>query len=537
MKAKLFSIAIALAIVSANLLNVACSSCTQSNTNDSIAVDSDSIRAVVEAERIANTPFTDKQQPSVDAIDYSVTIFDTVTSGELKSLKCLYDNSKGSYTFRGNPMRTADYGGRVKGNPTEIVEVWRFKTDYDGTHTSMGTWGGGTGWTGQPVYVKWDDEQMKKFREQSPALTEAFDNEEIILGSLCCKAYFINFKTGEASRKPLDVINPIKGSVSLDPTLNGNLYVGHGIPKVNPMSQMAFNLFTHQQTFFSGKDVNARVSWCAYDSSPVRVDQFLFWPGENGTLYKYKIDGDKLVKHSTLRFNAKGDGAAGTENSICIYKNYGFYGTNHGDVICVNLNTMKPIWHYDNHDDIDASIVCEVVDDVPYLYCGCEVDRQGDTGTCHFVKLNGLTGKQIWETTIPCKKLNMGGKHFDGGLYSTPLIGRGDCDGLLFANICQRDNSSRAEFTAFDKKTGEIVYRTPLKTFAWSSPVGFLNEKGKQYIFAGDASGFAYLIDGKTGEIIFNKLMVCNFESSPVVVGNQLVVGSRGNTIHKFEIR
>lgn len=537
MKSKYLTILFVTIFSAANFLSSSCTSCSQTNNVDTLAVDSDSIRAVIEAERIANTPLPNKQLPSVDGIEYSITVFDSVTSGNIQNLKSLYDNSCGSFTFRGNPMRNANYGGKVKGTPKEIVELWSFKTEYDGTHTSMGTWGGGTGWTGQPVYVKWSDEQMDRFKKQSPALTEAFGNEEIILGSLCCKVYFINFKTGEASRKPLDVINPIKGSVSLDPTLNGNLYVGHGIPKVNPMSQMAFNLFTHNQTFFSGKDPNARISWCAFDSSPIRLGQFLFWPGENGTLYKYKIDGESLTKHSTLRFHAKGDGYAGTENSLCVYKNYGYYGTNHGDVICVDLNTLTPIWHYDNHDDIDASIVCEVIDNTPYLYCGCEVDRQGDTGTCHFVKLNGLTGECLWETIIPCKKLNFGGKHFDGGLYSTPLIGKGDCEGLIFANICQRDKSSRAEFTAFNKATGEVIYRTQLKSFAWSSPVGFLNENGKQYIFAGDASGFAYLIDGKTGEIIFTKLMVGNFESSPVVVGNQLVVGSRGNTIHKFEIR
>ena len=131
----------------------------------------------------------------------------------------------------------------------------------------------------------------------------------------------------------------------------------------------------------------------------------------------------------------------------------------------------------------------------------------------------------------------MGGKHFDGGLYCTPLPGKGDCRDLLFANICQRDNSSNAEFTAFSKETGEIVYRTALKAFAWSSPVAFLNEKGQTFIFTGDSSGNAYLIEGKTGRIIFTEHMVNNFESSPVVVDNHLVVGSRGTEIYRFSIQ
>lgn len=501
---------------------------------DVVPVDSDSI---FRADSIAKLPLPADKLPSVNDIEYSVTKFDTLVDGHIDDLTDLYADAPGSFTFRGGLRRDANYGGKVKGNPTEIVNVWTFKTANDNTKTRMGSWGGGSGWTGQPVFVRWSKELMARFKKESPALTPDFANEEIIVGSLCGKVYFINFQEGTASREAIDVTNPIKGSVSLDPTMNGNLYVGQGIPKVDPMGQMALNLFTHQQTFFSGRDNSSWCGWQASDSSPVRVGNFLFWPRENGTIYKYYIDGNTLRLHTTLRFRAKNDGGTGVENSMCVYKNYGWFANNHGVMLCIDLNTMEPVWHYNIHDDVDASIVCELVDGTPYIYSGCEVDRQGLTGISYFVKLNGLTGEKVWETQIPCKKLNLNGKHFDGGFYSTPLLGRGDCDSLIFANVCQRDNTNHAEFTAFNKYTGKEVYRIPLNYFAWSSPVGFLNEKDKYYIFAGDASGYAYLIDAKKGEIIFKKVMCNNFESSPVVVGNQLVVGSRGQEIHKFEIR
>ena len=522
---------VTIAILSAAILS-ACGG--QTDRTEGCVVDSDSI---YRADSIAKAPLPAEPLASMDEIDFSITRFDTVTDGNISDLSDLYQDAPGSMTFRGGPLRDANYGGRVKGNPKEIVNVWTFKTESDMTKTSMGTWGGGSGWTGQPVLVQWSDALMARFKKESPALTADFGRNEIIVGSLCGKVYFINFDSGKASREPLDVTNPIKGSVSLDPRLNGNLFVGQGIPKVQPMGQMAFNIFTHEQTFFSGRDANAWVGWGAFDSSPIVVGDFLFWPGENGTIYKYHISGNTLSPHTTLRLHAKGDNAAGVENSICIYKNYGWFGTNHGDIVCIDLNTMQPIWHYDNHDDIDASIVCELSDGTPYIYSGCEVDRQGNTGTSYFVKLNGLTGEKVWETKIPCSKLNLNGKHFDGGFYSTPLLGRGDCDSLIFANVCQRDDSKRAEFTAFNRHTGKIVYQIPLKNFAWSSPVGFVNENDKFYVFAGDASGNAYLIDAKKGETIFTQVMCNNFESSPVVRGNQLVVGSRGQEIHKFEIR
>ena len=66
--------------------------------------------------------------------------------------------------------------------------------------------------------------------------------------------------------------------------------------------------------------------------------------------------------------------------------------------------------------------------------------------------------------------------------------------------------------------------------------MAFLNEQGQTFIFTGDSSGNAYLIEGKTGRIIFTEHMVNNFESSPVVVGNHLVVGSRGKEIYRFSI-
>lgn len=475
------------------------------------AENDDSIVEIQEPQMLPDTML-----PSASTVSYSIEVTDTSMSGELASIRSLYDGGDGWFTFRANTLRNADFGGKVTGSPTKVVKDWQFDTYFDATKTSMGTWGGGTGWTGQPLYLRQSD--------------------EIIVASLCGRAYFLNFQDGTESRPYLDVINPIKGTCSLEPVKRNLLFVGHGIPKVPPMSQLVFDLRKHSRTFASGADHKAGRGWGAFDSSPVVVGGFLFWPGENGTIYKYKVGDSTITLHTALRYRCHG-AAPGVENSLCVYRNYGYFGDNHGNILCINLNNMKPVWHYDNHDDIDGSLVCEEVDGVPYIYGGCEVDKQGDRGICHMVKLNGLTGQLVWEQQIACRKLNLGGKHFDGGLYCTPLPGKGDCRDLLFANICQRDNSSNAEFTAFSKETGEIVYRTALKAFAWSSPVAFLNEKGQTFIFTGDSSGNAYLIEGKTGRIIFTEHMVNNFESSPVVVDNHLVVGSRGAEIYRFSIQ
>lgn len=514
------------------MINGGCAGNSNSNSNN----DSDSVNTVHEP--IVALP--DTAMPSAADVDYSVETLDSATPGDITlTVESAYDTVAGVFTFRGNTRRDMAMAGHIKGTPSRIEKDWEFQTYFDTTHTSLGTWGGGSGWTGQPLLVEWTPEQMASIKSTSPALTADFKSQEIIVGSLCGKVYFLDFATGRISRQPIDVGNPIKGTVSLDPALNGSLYVGQGVPAHRPFGHMAVDLATHKVDYFWPEDHKAKRNWGAYDSSPVVVGDFLFWPAENGSVYKYTRQGNgKLKMHSALRYTIKGDGTgAGIESSMCVYRNYGYVGDNHGDILCINLNTMKPVWHYDNGDDIDASLVLEVEDGVPYIYAGCEVDRQGVTGNCNLVKLNGLTGEPAWKRSIECLRLDMGGKHFDGGLYSTPLLGHGDCEGLMFLNMCQPGKSHASEFMAIERKTGNTVYAIPLKAWAWSSPVPFYNENDKLYIMAGDSQGNAYLIDAKAGKILFTEHMVNNFESSPVVKDNYAVVGSRGDRIYRFAIK
>lgn len=76
-----------------------------------------------------------------------------------------------------------------------------------------------------------------------------------------------------------------------------------------------------------------------------------------------------------------------------------------------------------------------------------------------------------------------------------------------------------------------------MNEFAWSSPIAFHNEKNEMFVFTGDASGILRIIRGKTGEVLCQKTIGTNFESSPVAIGNTAVVGCRGKMIYKFVIR
>ena len=209
----------------------------------------------------------DTSYASVEAVKYVVENTDSLPH-PLKDFNDRYDGDN-VMAFRKNLMRNAAFGGKVTGTPKSIEIAWEFTTDYDTTHTKFGVWGGGSGWTGQPLYVKWTDEQIAAFKQSSPGLTPDFGREEIIVGSLCGKGYFINYETGKASRQPLDLGNVVKGTVSLDPELY-NLYVGQGVPRgAGPFGCQAFDLLKHQRTFFFGPDPKAWRSWNAFDSSPI----------------------------------------------------------------------------------------------------------------------------------------------------------------------------------------------------------------------------------------------------------------------------
>lgn len=470
-------------------------------------------------------------------IEHKVELHDSINTATLCDTYDRYAPAKGVFTFRQNLHRAPQCGHLTIDTIKDITVDWSFTTAADTDQTPYGTWFGGTGWTGQPLYVEWSDTMVDMFKKHSNKLTPDFCKREIIVGSLSSEVYFINFNNGKISRPPLKVGNTIKGTISLDPDMNGNLYVGHGIPKRNPFGFSVFNLFTHSQTYAKGRDGGAWRGWGAFDSSPVVVGQFLFWPGENGSLYKFSRVNGRVRPHSTLRYKIAGKSALGIENSMAVYKNYGYFGDNGGSIVCVNLNDMKPKWVYDNKDDIDASIVVDTVGGA-YIYVGSEVDKQGLHGFSYIAKLDALTGREIWTHKEQCAKTRFGStKSLDGGMFASPLLGEGDCKDLIFVSLSVNNEQYGGEIIAFNRATGIISYRTKVNNYLWSSPVGLINSKGKMYIFNADTKGNVFIIEGATGRVVVKKQIGLNFESSPVVVGNSIVMGSRGRNIFKLSVR
>lgn len=497
--------------------------------SDSAAVDSAAVPAIVE-------PLPDTVYASASIITPRVRVLDTVTPGQIDDYTDPYRTAPGVLTFRANHLRDADMGGRVEGRPSEIVVDWEFETTTDMRETGFGQWGGGTGWTGQPLFVEWPDSAVRRFKAAG-ILASGFSGREIIVGSLSANLYFIDFATGKASREPIALGNPIKGTGSIDPSLNGNLYIGHGVPAERPFGAVFVDLNSHAVAEIKPEDPWALRGWGAYDSSPVRVGRFLFRIGENGVIYKYTVEAGRMKPHSKMRYTGVAGTSPGIEASMSVYRNYGYTADNHGYVVCTNLDNLQPVWVYASGDDNDATPVVAIEDGHPYVYCSSEIDRQG-VGTARLAKLDGLTGDPVWEKRIPGARFDNDGKHFDGGFYASPLPGKGNCSHLLFSNIVFNDNGGQnGGFIAVNRATGATVYTVPLRVYAWSSPVGFMNADDRMFVLTGDCGGNLYLIDGIDGTVITRKAVGSNFESSPVVVGNSAVVGSRGTKIFKVSVK
>ena len=104
---------------------------------------------------------------SVSGLEYKIDLLDTITDPNLRSHRDLYADVPGIFTFRGSPRRDMPYAGQLDSVPSVIEHVWTFRTDYDGRESGYGVWGGGSGWTGQPVYVEWSDSLMNIQRSRS----------------------------------------------------------------------------------------------------------------------------------------------------------------------------------------------------------------------------------------------------------------------------------------------------------------------------------------------------------------------------------
>lgn len=461
-----------------------------------------------------------------------------------------YTELEGIVTFRGDNFRSGAAYGTAAVSSKTLTKVWSKSTS--GLSDTDGTYWSGSGWTGQPLIVKWPEATRKNISAMYDWAREKEGLVEVIYATLDGHVYFYELTSGEYTRDPLNLGFNYKGAGALDPRGYPILYVGSGVDSVNGRSRVkVVNLIDNSVMFeFGHNEIFANRGWHMFDSSPLvsaETDQ-LIYPGENGILYiihlntKYNeqtgelsVDPDNIVK---WKYNGVRSGSRywlGVESSAAIINNYIFLADNGGNLMCLDLNTLKLVWVQDVLDDTNCSPVVDVEDGHPYIYISTSFHygwRSYSTAEIPIFKIDAETGEIVWRTDYTCYTV----QDLSGGVQGTIAVGKNKLSDMIFVPIARTPGASSGTLAALKKDTGEVVWEKETSMYSWSSPVDFYDADGNGYLLYCNSGFNMFLIDGKTGEQLDYMNLGGNIEASPAMYGNYAVVGTRAMRTYCIQV-
>lgn len=461
-----------------------------------------------------------------------------------------YTELEGIVTFRGDNFRSGAAYGTAAVSSKTLTKAWSKSTS--GLSDSDGIYWSGSGWTGQPLIVKWPEATRKNISAMYDWAREKEGLVEVIYATLDGHVYFYELTSGEYTREPLNLGLNYKGAGALDPRGYPILYVGSGVDSVNGRSRVkVVNLIDNSVMFeFGHNETFANRGWHMFDSSPLvsaETDQ-LIYPGENGILYiihlntKYNeqtgelsVDPDNIVK---WKYNGVRSGSRywlGVESSAAIINNYIFLADNGGNLMCLDLNTLELVWVQDVLDDTNCSPVVDVEDGHPYIYISTSFHygwRSYSTAAIPIFKINAETGEIVWRTDYTCYTV----QDLSGGVQGTIAVGKNKLSDMIFVPIARTPGASSGTLAALKKDTGEVVWEKETSMYSWSSPVDFYDADGNGYLLYCNSGFNMFLIDGKTGEQLDYMNLGGNIEASPAMYGNYAVVGTRAMRTYCIQV-
>lgn len=461
-----------------------------------------------------------------------------------------YTELEGIVTFRGDNFRSGAAYGTAAVSSKTLTKVWSKSTS--GLSDTDGIYWSGSGWTGQPLIVKWPEATRKNISAMYDWAREKEGLVEVIYATLDGHVYFYELTSGEYTRDPLNLGLNYKGAGALDPRGYPILYVGSGVDSVNGRSRVkVVNLIDNSVMFeFGHNETFANRGWHMFDSSPLvsaETDQ-LIYPGENGILYiihlntKYNeqtgelsVDPDNIVK---WKYNGVRSGSRywlGVESSAAIINNYIFLADNGGNLMCLDLNTLELVWVQDVLDDTNCSPVVDVEDGHPYIYISTSFHygwRSYSTAAIPIFKIDAETGEIVWRTDYTCYTV----QDLSGGVQGTIAVGKNKLSDMIFVPIARTPGASSGTLAALKKDTGEVVWEKETSMYSWSSPVDFYDADGNGYLLYCNSGFNMFLIDGKTGEQLDYMNLGGNIEASPAMYGNYAVVGTRAMRTYCIQV-
>ena len=464
-----------------------------------------------------------------------------------------YTDVNGIITFRGNNFRNNPTYGLANMTDFSFEKVWRRET---GTLEYEGKVWSGSGWTGQPLIVKWP-RATKQHMNMYDWAKEDDELVEVIYACLDGRIYFTDLKTGEPTRDTMNVGFAFKGAGALDPRGYPIMYVGSGYDSNEGRSRaFIINLLdcTVMYTFGCVDEYSWRGKLSYFDSSAL-VDadsDTLLYPGENGIIYIMKLNTKydeqagtlSIDPGDTIRWRYKGTRSGsekywlGIEDSAAIYKGYMFVTDNGGNLMCINLNTLRVVWAQDTLDDSNSTPVLSIEDGHLYLYVGTSFHlgwRSDSTANVPIWKIDAENGEIVWKTEYECYSQS----GLSGGVQSTIACGDKGLSDYIYATVSMTGGEYSGVLACIDKKTGEVKWEHEA-VYAWSSPVCVYNSDGSGKVIYATGGGKMYMLDGITGETVADYVLSeegSPTEASPAVYENYLVVGTRDCYIWGFKLK
>ena len=462
-----------------------------------------------------------------------------------------YTDVDGIVTFRGNSFRDNPTYGYANMTNYKLNGKWSADT---GSLASGDTVWTGSGWTGQPLMMKWPKE-VKAHMNMTEKAKADDDLVEVIYACMDGNVYFLDLKTGEKTRDPLYLGYTFKGAGALDPRGYPIMYVGAGYNSNEGTARVfVVNLIdcSVMYTFGDNDEFSLRGSLSFFDGSAL-VDEetdTLIYPGENGILYLIKlntsydkatgslsINPGKIVKWRYYGTRSSTESFwIGMEDSAAVYKGYAFMADNGGNLMCLNLNTLELVWVQDTLDDSNSTPVLEIENGHLYLYVSTSFRlgwRSNDSATIPIWKIDAETGEIIWHTDYECYTDD----GVSGGVQSTIACGKNSLSDYIYVTVSKTSDNASGVLACLKKSVGSKAWEDS-SSYAWSSPVCVYNEDGTGKVLYCNSTGDVRLLDGKTGELN-DTLSISDgvIEASPAVYDNMAVVGTRDCKIWGIELQ
>ena len=449
-----------------------------------------------------------------------------------------YTDVEGVVTFRGNNFRDGGSYGLANLSDYKFGKSWYVATG------TLGEWSG-SGWVGQPLIVKWPKE-TKSIMNMYDWAKEDDDLVEVIYATMDGNVYFLDLETGKQTRDRLYLGYTFKGAGALDPRGYPILYLGAGYDGAGGKAR-AFIISLIDCTVlhsFGNDDIGGfslRGALSYFDGSALvdaETDQ-LIYPGENGIIYIIKLNtaydeaaGTLSIDPEAVKWHYYGKRSSlnsywvGMEDSAVIWRGHLIVADNGGNLMCINLNTLEPVWVQDILDDSNGSPVLSLEDGHPYIYISTSFHygwRSWSTAPVPIWKIDAENGEVVWRTDYTCHTE----QGVSGGVQSTIALGKNDLEGRIYVTVAKTTDGTNGLLACLDRDTGEVLWEHK-SSYTWSSPVLVYNADGRgSLVYCNYFGQTMFLMDGLTGEVYDTFALGGGVEASPAVYEDTVVVGTR----------